>query len=192
MGQVACPSNGGWRSHGGCLPTSWPHLLTVRCEKGFFLSVLREEIQPGIGGRKSPYWYSAVSFFHPLPSHCCFICDLRAYEAFSGVLRVAVAESAAVRASSFWLRVRIAEGSCPRGATRVARRARASVRNGFEMRQKTILDLPVPNQCNQEVPLCRRSHEALRCSRLARTIRIAYVIQIYHDRTTREQKSEKR
>ena len=26
VGQVACPSNGGWRSHVGCLPTSWPHL----------------------------------------------------------------------------------------------------------------------------------------------------------------------
>ncbi|EOD20864.1 hypothetical protein EMIHUDRAFT_460783, partial [Emiliania huxleyi CCMP1516] len=29
-----------------------------------------------------------------------------------------MAESATVRASSFWLRDRIAEGSCPRGATR--------------------------------------------------------------------------
>ena len=45
----------------------------------------------------------------------------------SSTAAAAVAESAAVRASSFWLRVRIAEGTCPRGATRVARRAR--VRN---------------------------------------------------------------
>ena len=46
-----------------------------------FFPSSEEEIQPEIGGRKSPYWSSAVSFFHPLPSHCCFICDLRAYEA---------------------------------------------------------------------------------------------------------------
>ena len=45
----------------------------------------------------------------------------------SSTAAAAMAESAAVRASSFWLRDRIAEGSCPRGATRVARRAR--VRN---------------------------------------------------------------
>ena len=41
----------------------------------------------------------------------------------SSTAAAAMAESAAVRASSFWLRDRIAEGSCPRGATRVARRA---------------------------------------------------------------------
>ena len=34
-------------------------------------------------------------------------------------------ESAVVRASSFWLRDRIAEGSCPRGATSAGRAARA-------------------------------------------------------------------
>ena len=53
----------------------------------------------------------------------------------SSAAAAAMAESAAVRASSFWLRDRIAEGSCPRGATRVARRARVRNATKDERRQ---------------------------------------------------------
>ena len=66
-----------------------------------------EEIQPEIGGRKSPYWSSAVSFFHPLPSHCCEqvpnpYCDLRTY-AYAGCVlsNSAPASSAAGPPSRF-------------------------------------------------------------------------------------------
>ena len=47
MGQVACPSNGGWRSHGGCLPTSWPHLPISLIDTWYIFSIARgEELRP--------------------------------------------------------------------------------------------------------------------------------------------------
>ena len=63
----------------------------------------------------------------------------------SSTAAATMAESAAVRASSFWLRDRIAEGSCPRGATRVARRAR--VRNATTDDRREA-----PERCTTERP----------------------------------------